>query len=295
MLCEYLPSGVARSTTSGEARGRHPFRNRPASRRDGHPGFDEFVSPLTIAFGQEIISRLDLRPGTRFLDVGVGSGALAVPAARQGADVVAVDLAPAMIDRLNARVRDEALPNLDGRVMDGEHLEFPDETFDVSASLNGVSLFPDVDAGLTEMVRVTKPGGLVVVSCFGGGVHRAEFVSFFMSAVQTAVPGVSPPLDPPPLPSQLAVPGKLCEKLRGAGLHDVQVESTSWDAHVGSATHYWDAVTSSNPIPARLIAGLTAEQRNDVLAVLDGMLRERSGGGPAAVLRSEANIGTGTK
>lgn len=259
-------------------------------------GFDEFVSPLTMAFGEEVISRLDLGPGTRFLDVAAGSGALAVPAARHGASVVAVDLAPTMVDRLNARARDEALPDLDGQVMDGENLEFPDGRFDVSASLNGVSLFPALDAGLAEMVRVTKPGGRVVVACFGGGIHRAEFVNFFMSAVQTALPGASsPPSGPQLLPFQLADPDKLRTKLSLAGLHDVRVETTSWDATVRSASHYWDAVTASNPIAARLVAGLAAEQRDDVVRVLDGMLRERSGGGPSAVLRSEANIGIGTK
>ena len=58
--------------------------------------------------------------------------------------------------------------------------------------------------------------------------------------------------------------------------------------------HLWNVFTSSNPIGAQLVGGLTPEQRTDVWQVLDGMLRERSGGGPGAVLHADINIGTGT-
>jgi len=55
----------------------------------------------------------------RFLDVAAGTGALSIPAARLGAQVMATDISPAMVKRLNARAREEGLPNLDARVMDG--------------------------------------------------------------------------------------------------------------------------------------------------------------------------------
>ncbi len=258
-------------------------------------GFDEFVTPLTMAFGEQIISRLDLAPGTRFLDVGAGSGALAIAAARRGAEVTAIDISPAMVAGLNARARDEALTNLEGLEMDGEDLGFSDAAFDLSASLNGVSLFPDPEAGLAGMVRVTKPGGRVVVACFGGGPHRAEFVSFFMSAVQTAVPGSSLLPPGPLLPFQLADPERLRAVLRQAGLKDVRVENATWDVTVQSTAHYWEAVTSSNPIAARVAAGLAPRQRDEVMQVLGGMLREHGGGESVAVLRSETNIGLGRR
>ena len=73
------------------------------------------------------------------------------------------------------------------------------------------------------------------------------------------------------------------------------VDTVTWDMPVDSAAHLWSEVTSSNPIGARLVATLTQEQRGDVLSVLDGILRERSGGRPGAVLQAEVNLGTGTK
>ncbi|MBB4929988.1 ubiquinone/menaquinone biosynthesis C-methylase UbiE [Lipingzhangella halophila] len=258
------------------------------------PGFDANVSPYTLRLGEDIIDRLDVGPGTRVLDVAAGSGALAIPAARRGAPTVAVDIAPTMIERLAARAEAEGLSNLRGRVMDGTALEFPDNTFDVSVSLNGVSLFPDLDGGLAELVRVTKPGGRVAVVAFGA-IQRTEFVAFFMSAIKTAVSGVTPPLDPPPLPFQVSDPEKLRSKLVQAGLTAVRTETATWEGRFRSASHYWDTVTSSNPIAVQLISGLTAEQRDSVLRVLDGMLRERSGGDPGAVLHNDITIGIGTK
>jgi ubiquinone/menaquinone biosynthesis C-methylase UbiE len=258
-------------------------------------GFDEFTTPLTTPLAEDALRRVGLRSGMRFLDVAAGSGALSIPAARLGAQVLATDIAPTMIELLNARAREEGLSNLEARVMDGHALALEDDTFDVSGSQNGVSLFPDLKRGLHELVRVTKPGGHALIVAFGPP-QKAEFFTFFIGAMQAAVPGFTgPPMDPPPLPFQVADPEKLHQELADAGLTDVRVETTTWQTQFQSATHMWEMVTNSNPIGAMLVANLTEEQRAEVQQVLDGMLRERSGGGPDAVLNTEVNIGIGTK
>lgn len=257
-------------------------------------GFDEFVTPLTIPLAEDALRRVGLRQGMRFLDVAAGSGALSIPAARLGAQVLATDISPALSERLDARAREEGLSNLEIRVMDGQALELEDDTFDISGSQNGVSLFPNLQGGLRELVRVTRPGGRALIVAFGSP-QKAEFLTFFLGALRAAVPGFTgPPMDPPPLPFQVADPEKLRRELAEAGLKDIRVETITWRMEFRSATHMWDVVPSTNPIGAMLVAELTEGQRAEALQTLDSMLRERSGSGPA-VLNTEVNIGVGTK
>lgn len=255
-------------------------------------GFDEFVTPENLMLGKEIVRRLGLRPGTRLIDVAAGSGALSIPAARTGADVVAIDLAPTMIERLNARARAEGLSNLRGRVMDGNALDLDDDAFDVAVSVNGVSLFPDMARGLAELVRITRPGGRVVVVA-PGPIGTVEFVMFVVSAVQAAVPGVTP-TDPPSMPFQAANPEVLRKRLADAGLRDVRIDTITWEMGFDSAVHLWNLFTACSPMGAQLAVELSDAQRSEVAQVLDGMLRERSAGTPGAVLRAELNLGTGS-
>lgn len=259
------------------------------------PAFDENMTPRNINFAQDILAGTGVRPGTRLLDVAAGSGAISIPAARMGAEVVATDISPAMIERLLARARAEGLSTITAQVMAGQSLAFADDTFDISASQHGVSLFPDVGAGLAEMARVTKRGGKVLVIGFGA-VQKAEFLGFFIRAAQAAVPGFTPlPMDPPPLPFQLANPDVMRQRLDGAGLADVTVRTTTWDLEFESPTAHLNMLASGHPIGAQLTGSLTEQQRTEVLQVLDGMFRERSGGRPGAVLHTEITIGTGTK
>ncbi len=258
------------------------------------PGFDEHLTPPNSALGDRLLRRHGVAAGMRVLDVAAGSGALAIPAGRLGAQVVATDISPVMIDRLAARARREGLTNVEGRVMDGHALDFDDDTFDLAVSQHGVSLFPDMARGVREMTRVTRPGGRVLIVAFGP-LPRAEFLTFFVGAVRTVVSGFTGlPTDPPPLPFQVADPGRLRDKLTGAGLTDVRVASDVWDLPVRSGAHLWDVVTSSNPLGAATVADLSAEQTAETRRVLDGMLRERSGGAPEAVLHIAINIGVGT-
>ena len=258
-------------------------------------GFDEYATPLTTSFAEAALQRVDLRPGMRFLDVAAGSGALSLPAARLGAEVVATDISPAMVELLEARARNEDLTTIEAHVMDGHALELEDDVFDVSASMNGVSLFPDMPRGLREMVRATKPGGRVVIVAFGPPTE-VEFLTFFVEAMQAAVPDFDGlPMDPPPLPFQVADPEKLRARFADAGLNDIRIDSDTWEMEFQSATHLWDVVVNSNPIAVSLIADLSPEQIAAVQEVLGANLRERAGGSGPAVLTTRMNIASGTK
>jgi ubiquinone/menaquinone biosynthesis C-methylase UbiE len=257
-------------------------------------GYDRFATTTNRGLAAEVLARLGVGPGTRLLDVAAGSGALALPAARLGADVVAVDIAPAMIERLQARAREEGLDGLEARVMDGHDLDLDADTFDVAASQFGVMLFENLPRGLAELARVTRPGGRVVVIAFGPP-PVVEFLGFFIGAIKAVVPDFTGlPTDPPPLPFQVADPEVLRRRLEEAGLHDVRIESATHRIEVDSGAHLWDWCINSNPIGAGMVADLTPEQREQSQQVLDGMLRERAGGEPPAILASGVNIGIGT-
>ena len=258
-------------------------------------GYDRTNTPSQMWLGNEGLRRAGLRAGMRFLDVAAGSGALSIPAARLGAEVLATDLAPAMLERLERRARAEGL-SVQTRVMDGHALELDDESYDIAGSQFGVMLFPDMPKGISELARVTKSGGRVLMTVYGNP-HEIEFLDFFVRAVQAVVPSFDgPPMDPVPLPFQLADPERLLQELDAAGLRDVDVETITERTEFRSGAHFWDWLVHSNPIVDVILAGLalTADETAVVRETLDGMIRARADGGPA-VLTAPINIGTATK
>lgn len=259
-------------------------------------GYDEFVTPTHMSLANDALRRVGIRAGMRFLDVAAGSGGLSIPAARMGARVLSTDLSAAMLERLRARARDERL-DVETRVMDGHALELEDDSFDISGSQWGVMLFPDMPRGISELARVTRPGGRVLMIVYGPPT-KVEFFSFFIAAIQAAAPGFTgPPLDPPPLPFQLQDPERLREELANAGLRPVRVETTTEKLEFRSGQQLWDWLLNSNPIPERILRELklTAEQKATVRQALDAMVRERAGGRGRAVLTNPVNIGIATK
>jgi ubiquinone/menaquinone biosynthesis C-methylase UbiE len=259
-------------------------------------GYDEFVAPGEAPFANAALRLAGLNPGERFLDVAAGPGGLSLPAVRLGAKVLATDWSPAMIKRFEARVRDEGLSNAQGRVMDAHDLDIEDATFDVTGSQFGVMLVPDQPLALREMVRVTKPGGRVLLIAYGSP-EEFETLQWFIAALQAVVPDFEGlPDDPPPLDFQVADPEVMRQRLIDAGLKDVVVDTTHEErVEFRSGQQMWDWVLNSNPIAGMIVGDLTPEQQATVRQVLDRMIRERSGGHGPAVLTAPLNIGVGQK
>ena len=259
-------------------------------------GYDEFVAPGEAPFANAALRLAGLNPGERFLDVAAGPGGLSLPAVRLGAKVLATDWSPAMIKRFEARVRDEGLSNAQGRVMDAHDLDIEDATFDVTGSQFGVMLVPDQPLALREMVRVTKPGGRVLLIAYGSP-EEFETLQWFIAALQAVVPDFEGlPDDPPPLDFQVADPEVMRQRLIDAGLKDVVVDTTHEErVEFRSGQQMWDWVLNSNPIAGMIVGDLTPEQQVTVREVLDRMIRERSGGHGPAVLTAPLNIGVGQK
>jgi ubiquinone/menaquinone biosynthesis C-methylase UbiE len=283
------------STSQGEAASADDHAAPPEAWDAIALGYDRYVAPQEVDLANEALRLVDLEPGERFLDVAAGTGGLSLPAARLGAEVLATDWSPAMIERFEARVREEGLSKAEGRVMDCHALDLPDGSFDVTGSQFGVMLVPDQPRAFREMVRVTKPGGRVLVIAYGS---PAEFESLqiFISALKTVAPDFEGlPDDPPPLEFQVSDPDVLRQRLTEAGLKDVRVQRTAERPAFASGQEMWDWVLYGNPIPGMLVADLSEDQQARLRQVLDAMLRERADANGRAVLMNAVNIGIGTK
>ena len=284
------------TTSQGEATSTEEHAAPPEAWDAIAQGYDRYVAPQEADLANEALRLVGLESGERFLDVAAGTGGLSLPAARLGARVLATDWSPAMIERFEACVREEGLSKAEGRVMDCHGLDLPDDSFDVTGSQFGVMLVPDQPRALREMVRVTKPGGRVVLIAYRSPAEF-EALQVFISALKVVAPDFPGlPDDPPPLEFQVADPGVLRRRLTDAGLRDVRVERAAERPSFSSGQEMWDWMFYSNPITGMVVAdlSLTEGQQARLRQVLDGMLRERAGANGRAVLTNAVNIGVGT-
>ncbi|HWJ58197.1 MAG TPA: methyltransferase domain-containing protein [Sphingomicrobium sp.] len=114
--------------------------------------------------GEELVATLDVRPGMDVLDLGCGDGTTALPLARAGANVFGVDIAENLVAAGNDRARAAGLDNLRFEQGDASDLDgIADDRFDLVVSIFGAMFAPRPDAVAREMVRVTRPGGRIVM------------------------------------------------------------------------------------------------------------------------------------
>jgi SAM-dependent methyltransferase len=131
----------------------------------------EKVAPQLANIHEHLIRELDPQPGERWLDVGTGTGAVAVRAARAGAEVVGSDLAPVLIETAKRLAADEGL-EIAYEVGDAEELPYGNADFDVVSSSFGAIFAPDHQRVAHELARVTRPGGRIGLTAWdpAGGV-----------------------------------------------------------------------------------------------------------------------------
>ncbi|MGA6829384.1 class I SAM-dependent methyltransferase [Nitrospira sp. NS4] len=124
--------------------------------------YDRFSRHLESS-AREFYERLQTAPGCRLLDVGCGSGQLALMAAKDGLEVTGVDIASNWVERARARAQAEGLP-VRFEEADAEALPFKESSFDIVASLIGAMFAPRPDLVAKEMLRVCVPGGTIAMA-----------------------------------------------------------------------------------------------------------------------------------
>jgi len=149
------------------------------------------LEALTTPPAAQLVKFANVRAGQNVLDVGCGTGVVAITAARIGARVRGLDLTPELLERAgeNARIANVAI---DFRQGDVEALPFDDAAFDVVLSQFGHMFAPRPAVAIAEMLRVLKPGGTIAFATWPPELLIGSSFRLVASYMPPAPPGVSP-------------------------------------------------------------------------------------------------------
>jgi ubiquinone/menaquinone biosynthesis C-methylase UbiE len=212
---------------------------------------------LTSQFADVVIEKLSPKTGESVLDVGAGTGAFSLAAARMGAEVLATDFAEGMVDHIQARIDKELIHNIDTKVMNGQALEVDDASYDISVSIVGLIFFPDIDKGFSELKRVLKPNGRCAVVCWD---HPENFdmMKLLKQSIETAAPDFEMPTQTP-VWARMVGEDQLKERFLQAGFSQVDVATIDGQLTLDSVEDFWSVFIASSPPMISLFSALGEE------------------------------------
>lgn len=167
-----------------------PIEQFKASQRESWALFIpfEFVTTPTAA---RLVNFSQLRHGESVLDVGCGTGVVAITAARAGARVKALDLTPALLERARSNAETAGV-NIEFTEGDVENLPYPDASFDLVLSQFGHMFGPRPDITIAQMLRVLKPGGTIAFSTWPPEMFIGRMFTLIGKYLPPPPPGVAP-------------------------------------------------------------------------------------------------------
>jgi SAM-dependent methyltransferase len=217
--------------------------------------YDRFMGAWSRPLAPQLADLAGVRPGDRALDVGCGPGSLTAElAARLGPGaVVAVDPSASFVDAARARH-----PDVDVRIASAEGLPFPDGTFDAALAQLVVHFMADPVAGLREMARVTRSGGVVAACVWDYAGGRGPLGPFWPAA-RTLDPEVDDE-------SGLAGTryGHLAELFADAGLRNVEDTALAVNRDYAGFDDWWEPFTSGVGPAGAFVAGLDTGRRAEL-------------------------------
>jgi ubiquinone/menaquinone biosynthesis C-methylase UbiE len=161
------------------------------------PTYDRVGDNYHDYFGERLVDLAGIGEGDEVLDVACGRGAALLPAAKRsgaGGRVLGVDLSLGMVTLAAEALDDARLPG-DAQVMDAEHLDLPDASYDVALCAFGLFFFPDPEAAMAEVFRVVRPGATVAVSTWGAEDERWSWEDDVLSTLTAERRAVVRPFD----------------------------------------------------------------------------------------------------
>lgn len=168
-----------------------PFEAFKEKQKQAWSSFPPFEL-VTAQAAPRLVRFARIASGGRVLDVGCGTGVVAITAAREGARVTGLDLTPALIERAhdNARI---AEVEVDWHVGDAEALPFPDATFDVVVSQFGHMFAPRPEVAVSEMLRVLTPGGTIAFATWPPELFIGKMFGLLARYAPPPPPGAAVP------------------------------------------------------------------------------------------------------
>ncbi len=206
---------------------------------------------FTTPVAGHLVKFADIAAGESVLDVGTGTGVVAVTAARAGAQVTALDLTPELLGhaRENARIaQQESIVWTEG---DAENLPYPDASFDVVVSQFGHMFAPRPDVAISEMRRVLKPGGRIAFATWPPEHLVGKIFAFTGRNSPPPPPGVAPP-------PQWGNPGLITERL-SAGFEAPFFERGVMRVAALSVSHFRHFMEKSVGPMQKLVESLAAD------------------------------------
>jgi len=219
--------------------------------------------------GEDLCEALDLRAGSKVLDVAAGNGNATLAAARRWCDVTSTDYVGSLLDAGKVRAQAEG-HSVRFQEADAENLPFADASFDVVLSTFGVMFTPDQEKAASELARVCRPGGKI-------GLANWTPESFIGQVFKT-IGKYLPPAPGVQSPALWGTQARL-ETLFGKSASDVRIISRQFNFRYRSAAHWIDVFRTyygpMNKTYGALDADKQAAFTRDIAALIDS--RNRSG------------------
>lgn len=230
--------------------------------------------------GEKLVRGLGIVEGMDVLDLGCGDGTTALPAARLGGNVIGVDIAENLVAAGNARARQADLANLHFQEGDASDLHgIADGKFDLVISIFGAMFAPRPADVAREMVRVTKPGGRIVMGNWipGDPTLVAQILKISASYTPRPPEGFVSPVT-------WGIDANVIERFQSAGIarDDIQCERATYVfRHPGPPTELMDAFRLFyGPTMNAFAAAESNGQSSQLLDELSALFSAQNQGGP---------------
>jgi SAM-dependent methyltransferase len=213
--------------------------------------------------------------GKSVLDIAAGAGEQSITAAKiVGPEgyVLATDISSNILEFAKKMALDNGLTNVETRVMDGENLDLPDESFDAVISRVGLIYFPDQQKALKEMLRVLKPGGKIAAIVYSTP-EKNKFFSIPVSIIRNRAK-LPPPLPGQPGPFSLGSEGTIENAFTQAGFINVKSELVDSPLILSSAAECVRFEKESFGALHQMLSSLSDTEKESVWQEIENELRK---------------------